>query len=461
MLLPQISAGDLLTSFHRDAPYLFLGAAFVALGIVSGAFSALQRKRDPLLLYLAIYAALYGVRMWTRTDLVALSFHDPWLYPRVRFGLNYLVPIPAILFFNAAGLFNKIGRFAGNFLVVISCILAVATFAVGPADWFDRVNSVIVIVAIITLVAQSAPGTSAAEDFIIVRPGLLILAFLVVCDNLRGVFRYPFPDLEPFGFAAFLGCLGYVAARRALFREQELSKIQEELEVARRIQSSILPASFPESPHFQVAARYLPMTSVAGDFYDYVIARPQQAGLLIADVSGHSVPAALIASMVKLAAASQRAHAADPALFLSHMNSTLMGNTQNQFVTAAYVHLDSVAGELRYSAAGHPPMLLLRKGEITKVEENGLMLAAFDFASYSTATHALENGDRILLYTDGAVEAANSTGEFFGIEGLCEMFRKTDGSTASQAANMIVSKIKAWSRSQDDDLTVLICDYAR
>lgn len=138
-----------------------------------------------------------------------------------------------------------------------------------------------------------------------------------------------------------------------------------------------------------------------------------------------------------------------------------MGNTQNQFVTAAYVHLDSVAGELRYSAAGHPPMLLLRKGEITKVEENGLMLAAFDFASYSTATHALENGDRILLYTDGAVEAANSTGEFFGIEGLCEMFRKTDGSTASQAADMIVSKIKAWSRSQDDDLTVLVCDYAR
>ncbi len=460
MLPVQLSAGDVLSSFHRDALYLFLGAAFVALGIVSAAFSGLQRKRDPLLLYLALYAALYGARMWSRTDLVTLSFQDPWIYPRLRFGLNYLVTIPAILFFNAAGLLSQIGKRAGNFLIVVSCILAAATFAVGPADWFDRLNSIIVIVAIITLVAQPAPRPSAAKDFIIVRRGLLILSFLVVCDNLRGIFRYALPDLEPFGFAIFLGCLGYVAARRAVSREQELTKIQEELDVARRIQSSILPAAFPDSPHFQVAARYLPMTSVAGDFYDFVVAHPQQAGLLIADVSGHGVPAALIASMVKLAAASQRAHAAQPSVFLSHMNSALMGNTQNQFVTAAYVHLDSCSSELRYSAAGHPPMLLLRNGDITKVEENGLMLAAFDFASYSTVTHPLERGDRILLYTDGVVEAANSAGEFFGIEGLCELFRQTHGSTASQAADMIVSKIKAWSRTQDDDLTVLVCDYA-
>ena len=122
-----------------------------------------------------------------------------------------------------------------------------------------------------------------------------------------------------------------MAARRTLQRDQQLNEIQKELEVARRIQLSILPTEFANSTHFRAAARYVPMTAVAGDFYDYIVADDHQAGLLIADVSGHGVPAALIASMVKLAAASQRAVAADPSRFLSGMNSALFGNTQNHY----------------------------------------------------------------------------------------------------------------------------------
>jgi len=163
--------------------------------------------------------------------------------------------------------------------------------------------------------------------------------------------------------------------------------------------------------------------------------------------------------MVKLAAAAQRAHATDPSAFLSHINAILCGNTQNQFVTAAYVHLDSAAQELRYSAAGHPPMLLLRRGQITEVEENGLMLAAFNFATYSNAIHSLEQGDRLLLYTDGIVEAANAAGDFFGPNALREVFRKTQGTTPSEAADLIVSTVQEWSNTQEDDLTVLVCDY--
>lgn len=203
----------------------------------------------------------------------------------------------------------------------------------------------------------------------------------------------------------------------------------------------------------------MPMTSVAGDFYDYIVADNQQAGLLIADVSGHGVPAALIASMVKLAAASQRTIAADPSGFLSGMNAALFGNTQSQFVTAAYVHLDSDSRVLRYSAAGHPPMLLLRNGRIIKVEENGLMLAAFDFTAYSNTTHRLEPGDRLLLYTDGIVEASNASGDFFGHDALCQLLAKTAGLSSSEAADLIISSVQQWSVKQDDDLTVLVCDY--
>jgi sigma-B regulation protein RsbU (phosphoserine phosphatase) len=253
--------------------------------------------------------------------------------------------------------------------------------------------------------------------------------------------------------------LGYVAAKRSLARDHQFNEIQKELEIARRIQTDILPSAYPASDHFQVAARYVPMTSVAGDFYDFLITGPKHAGLLIADVSGHGVPAALIASMVKLAANSQRANLSDPAALLSGMNAVLCGNTQNQFVTAAYVYLDATSATLRYSAAAHPPMLLLRSGQVIEVTENGLMLAAFSNATYSTAVHPLRSGDRLLLYTDGLLEAANPAGEELGPQRLSALLEDGAHLDAEAAADHLISSLKTWARSQNDDLTVLICDY--
>jgi len=457
--VPEMSAAQVLSAFHRDAPYLFLGAAFVAVGIVSAMFSALRPKHDPLLLYFAVFAVLYGLRLWIQAELLQISIRGSWFYPRLRIGINYIVPIPAILFFDSAGFLRGASKIAGHILLVASSVLAAATFLAGPTALYDRLNSVMVIGAMLALGTQSTRKQATDADFAIIRRGLLTFAAFVVWDNLRGVFQFHLPSLEPFGFTLFLASLGYVAARRTLQRDQQLSQIQKELDVARSIQLSILPAEFPPTHHFRVSARYVPMTSVAGDFYDYVIASPQQVGLLIADVSGHGVPAALIASMVKLAAASQRAHAADPSAFLFHMNATLCGNTQEQFVTAAYVHLDSATHEMRYSAAAHPPMLLLRQGHISKIEENGLMLAVFDFATYSSTIQPLENGDRLLLYTDGILEAANAAGEFFGLNTLCEVFRTTAGASPSQAADVILSSVQKWANAQEDDLTVVVCDY--
>jgi sigma-B regulation protein RsbU (phosphoserine phosphatase) len=171
------------------------------------------------------------------------------------------------------------------------------------------------------------------------------------------------------------------------------------------------------------------------------------------------VPAALIASMVKMAATSQRGLVADPAGLLSGMNAALCGSTQQQFVTAAYVHLDSKTGELRYSAAGHPPMLVLRRGEVTEVEENGLMLAAFSFATYLNAVSSLEPGDRILLYTDGILEAFNAERVEFGKERLRALLRQCASLSHTETADRIVSTVQGWAVTQEDDLTVLVCDY--
>jgi sigma-B regulation protein RsbU (phosphoserine phosphatase) len=201
------------------------------------------------------------------------------------------------------------------------------------------------------------------------------------------------------------------------------------------------------------------MTSVAGDLYDFLVADDDHAGLLIADVSGHGVPAALIASMVKMAAMAQPALVADPASLLAGMNAALCGNTQGQYVTAAYAYLDAEAGKLHYSAAGHPAMLLLRDGVVTEISENGMLLAAVNGARYDSKTLSLQRGDRLLLYTDGLVEARDAAGKLFGEASLNAEFKNAGSLAPAAAIDHIIGAVQRWARSQDDDLTVLVCDY--
>jgi len=241
-------------------------------------------------------------------------------------------------------------RIAYGIAVVYLCLL-LATVKFGPLPVPHQVNDLIIIVSLSVLMICWMLRKAADREFIVVRRGMFAFVVSDLCDNIAGAFDRHW-RVEPVGFAVLLATLGYVAARRTLRRDQQLGEIQKELEIARRIQLSILPSPYPDSGSFRMGA-YVPMTAVAGDFYDFLVAEEQQAGILIADVSGHGAPAALIAAMVKLAATSQRANAADPAALLSGMNAALCGNTQNQFVTAAYVHLDAATATLRYSAAAH------------------------------------------------------------------------------------------------------------
>lgn len=453
-----LTAARILQIFRQDGLYLFLGAAFAALGAAAGVVAFLKRKFNAMLFWLAVFAILYGVRLWLQLRAVQLMMPESIFIADLSVAINYLVPIPGFFYFDAAGFLGRQGRKISVLLTVFFVVLFLGTFFLGRRPVFNLMNTIAVIGCLGVLVVQSFRQQAADRDFVTVRHGLVIFVAFALFDNVADALSYH-PHIEPVGFAIFLAMLGYVAAKRTLERDQQFNDLQKELEIARRIQAAILPAAYPHSRHFRIAARYCPMTSVAGDFYDFLVADERQAGLLVADVSGHGVPAALIASMVKLAANSQRANAAEPAALLSGMNQALFGNTQSQFVTAAYVHLDADTASLRYAAAAHPPMLLLRGGKVTSVEENGLMLAAFSFATYSTAVHALEDGDRLLLYTDGLVEAVNSEGDEFGPQRLNALLAESRGLSPEGAADRIISAVQSWSKKQDDDLTVLVCDY--
>src|ERR1039458_4667504 len=346
---PEMTADQVLQAFHSDAVNLFLGAAIVAVGLVAAAFSVIRRKLDPVLIYFALFAILYGLRLWIRSNLMGLATQGSSLYPRFSDAIDFIVPIPAFFFFKAAGLLRRQAKIAGYVLGIVLGSLALAAVVFGTPPISYLIVRVLIIAALIIVAVRSIRRKSDNQDLIVIRRGGLIFVAFILWENIRNVFGlWSLPNIEPIGFVAFLAALGYVAARQTLQRDLQLSEIRKELEVAKRIQLSILPAGFPNSANFRVAARYVPVTSVAGDFYDFVVADDRQAGLLIADVSGHGVPAALIASMVKVAATSQRTNAADPARLLAGMNAVLCGNTQDQFVNAAYVHLDSTSGRVRY-----------------------------------------------------------------------------------------------------------------
>ena len=163
---------------------------------------------------------------------------------------------------------------------------------------------------------------------------------------------------------------GCTPASAALF------SIENELAIARQLQFSILPTTTPQLRNLRIAAVYEPMTAVAGDFYEYLSVDEYRAGFLIADVSGHGVPAALIASMIKVAVQSVAAFADDPSELLRRLRDVLSAQLQGQFVSAAYLWVDSQTRVARYSAAGHPPLLCwcAACGLLTRVESNGSTL---------------------------------------------------------------------------------------
>ena len=207
------------------------------------------------------------------------------------------------------------------------------------------------------------------------------------------------------------------------------------------------------------------MSAVAGDFYDFLCVDEKRVGILVADVTGHGVPAALIASMLKVAFAGQAAHAHDPARVLTGLNRSLCGKFEEHFVTAAYLFVDLEKSLLRYSAAGHPPLMLASgaAGKVREIEENGQMLGMFPESTYSSVEIRVGPGDRCLLYTDGVFEAKNAAQEEFG-KSRCKEFLETQRDIpAARFANALLDNIAGFSghnsaRAQEDDITLLVLD---
>ena len=188
---PQLTASQVLRTFHHDELYLFLGAAFTTFGLISLAFAFLSRKFDAMLFWLGVFAIVYGQRMWIDLRFLALMIPPSVFFNNLRAAAKYLVPIPAFFYFDSAGFLHALRRPQIRPLHIgpVLCLFG-ATCLFGHNHRLDHINNGIVILSITILVIQSLTRKQTDRDAAIVRRGILVFAAFVLFDNITGAFGY-------------------------------------------------------------------------------------------------------------------------------------------------------------------------------------------------------------------------------------------------------------------------------
>ncbi len=450
---------------------IMLGTVFLFVGLAACGIAAIRgRGRVRILLWFGIFNAMYGVRILAQV--LAGTGVLPQLTqasrPYVIAIITYLIMIPALLFWLELSL-GKLRRFL-QITVVAATLIGLAgtcmAFITKSPNSLMPYNSALVIWTFLVLVVVNAVPRLGRESLLVQSRisaiGTLVLAAAVLYSNVNLFLRRPSsPYFEAIAFAVFVFSLGYVAAEKIFADERRLLSIESELAIARGIQNSILPRCVPEFKDLHINAVYRPMTAVAGDFYEFIVVDQKRVGFLVADVSGHGVPAALIAAMVKVAMQSVVPAAVDPREVLRGLNRILSGQLQDQFVSAAYLWLDMEIRRALYSAAGHPPLLRWRGGTLERIESNGLLLGLVADSDYPVRELPLNSGDRLLLYTDGVVESENAAGDFFGDRQLEQIVRSNQARPPAELSEELLSGIRRWrpaSVPQQDDITLIVID---
>ncbi len=272
-------------------------------------------------------------------------------------------------------------------------------------------------------------------------------------EELADSFRYMSVELRK-----YIENLSHITA--------EKERIGAELDVATRIQADMLPSIFPAFPDrndFDIYATMTPAKEVGGDFYDFFMVDDDHLALVVADVAGKGVPAALFMMISKTLLKNATQTGASPKQVLEMVNNQLCENNKEEmFVTVWLGILKLSTGELTYANAGHENPLWLHNGEWTYIEQrHGLVLAGMEGSRYKEYQLTLKPGDAILQYTDGVTEATNAQNELFGDKRLLATISESAGLTPDKLLLRIKADIDSFvaQAPQFDDITMLCFTY--
>ncbi len=253
--------------------------------------------------------------------------------------------------------------------------------------------------------------------------------------------------------------------REALRSRDELVAIRRELGVAAKMQESILPTSFPKDPRYEIHASMTPALEVGGDFYDFFRLDDGRMGIVMADVSGKGVPAALFMMVSRTVMKGTAIGERDPVRALMEANQLLVeSNEEAMFVTLFYASFDPNSGRLDFANGGHNlPYVVKRNGEVHQIEcDAGVVLAVLPGFEFPGGSLDLDPGDVVFFYTDGITEAMDEEGEEFGDDSLAEVLAQIAGSDAAAFSGRVVEAVRehAGDAAQSDDITCLCLRYA-
>ncbi|HSU60518.1 MAG TPA: SpoIIE family protein phosphatase [Bryobacteraceae bacterium] len=282
---------------------------------------------------------------------------------------------------------------------------------------------------------------------------------LIYVDNSTFIRPFSQEDLDLLTVMANVAAIRIEHARLAEVEQAE--KLMElELSQASEIQQTLLPTEAPLYEGYDLAGYNLPCRTVGGDYYDFVPYKDGRLALVVGDVSGKGLPAALLMSSLQARVQMLRETNPDPGTAVTILNRSLAERCPlGKFITFFYALLDVKSGLLKYSNAGHNyPLLLRAGGSVEQLSGSGMVMGIFPSVYYEVRETTLEPGDLLALYSDGVTEASTAKGVEFGEDGLTQFLSERKSESCSQIVASLADHVRRWrgSSSFSDDFTIVL-----
>ncbi|MBV9158718.1 MAG: SpoIIE family protein phosphatase [Acidobacteriaceae bacterium] len=282
---------------------------------------------------------------------------------------------------------------------------------------------------------------------------------LIYVDNDMFIRSFSHEDLDLLTVMANVAAIRIEHARLALVEQSE-KLMESELAQASEIQRSLLPTEAPSYEGYDLAGYNLPCHTVGGDYYDFLPYKDGRLALVVGDVSGKGLPAALLMSSLQARVQMLRETSPDPAAAVTILNRNLAERCLlGKFITFFYGLLDPATGILHYSNAGHNyPILLRSNGAVEQLSGSGMIMGVFPSIEYERSEIELKPGDTLALFSDGVTEACTPGGDEFGESGLAQFLAAHKSEPSADLVRTLAEEVHSWCGSPAfaDDFTIVL-----